>query len=80
MIQKLRDIWEDIKLTWVEWHAVVIGLGDGLAFTKTDWSRIREYCPNDKFIEGELHYYKISVGIGRLIWGILIASVLVNLV
>jgi len=49
-----------------EGHAFLIGLGDGMAFTKTDWETIDEYSlPKD--IKGELHYYKIGLAIGRFV-------------
>jgi len=48
-----------------EGHAFLIGLGDGVAFTKTDWKTIELYSlPDD--IKGELHYYKIGLFVGRI--------------
>lgn len=64
--QLLSGAWEGLKLTWAEWHAIIIGWGDGVAFTETDWVKISILCPNDKGIEGELHYYKFGLGLGRL--------------
>lgn len=55
-----------------EWHSFVIGWGDGVAFTRTDWWAIRE-------IEGEPHYYKFGVGVGRITFFVVLA-VLVRLV
>ena len=43
--------------TDAEWHAFVIGWGDGVTFRRTDLSRIRE-------IEGEVHYYKFGLALG----------------
>jgi len=49
-----------------EGHAFLIGLGDGVAFSKTDWGTIELYSlPKD--IKGELHYYKIGLVVGRLL-------------
>ena len=44
-----------------EWHAEVIGFGDGFAFTETTVSESED-------LKGELHYYKVSVFFGRLIF------------
>ena len=49
-----------------EGHAFLIGLGDGVAFTRTDWGTIAE-CSLPKEIKGELHYYKAGLLFGRLI-------------
>lgn len=76
MIQKLLDIWEDIKPTWTEIHAFIIGWGDGAAFTWTDWDMIHMFY--DDGLEGELHYYKFGIGLGRLTWALIIASLLIR--
>ena len=44
--------------TPAEWHAFVIGWGDGVAFTKTEWQKLEE-------IKGEGHYYKFGLALGR---------------
>lgn len=48
-----------------EGHAFLIGLGDGVAFTKTDWNMIGDWSKPDD-IKGELHYYKIGLFVGRV--------------
>jgi len=49
-----------------EGHAFLIGFGDGVAFTKTDWETIDKYSlPKD--IKGELHYYKAGLALGRFL-------------
>lgn len=48
-----------------EWHAFVIGWGDGISFHRTNWQMIKHLCPFDKKIEGELHYYKAGLALGR---------------
>lgn len=59
--------------TDAEWHAFVIGWGDGVAFTKTDCQQIAE-------IKNDVHYYKFGVSVGRfaivtaIILGILIVA------
>lgn len=44
--------------TCEEWHAFVIGFGDGVAFTRTVTWEMAE-------IGGEPHYYKWGVAMGR---------------
>ena len=41
-----------------EWHAFVIGWGDGVAFTTTEWQKVEE-------IKGEGQYYKFGLALGR---------------
>ena len=50
---KFKEFLSDYK----EWHALVIGWGDGVSFRRTGWSRVRE-------IEGEVHYYKAGLALG----------------
>jgi len=71
--QLLSDAWEWLKLTWAEWHSIVIGWGDGVAFTKTHWEDIE-----DEEMRGELHYYKFGTALGRLTWALIIASLLIR--
>ena len=73
MIQKLSSAWEGLKLTWAEWHSIVIGWGDGVAFTKTDWNDIE-----DEEMQGELHYYKFGLALGRLTWALIIVKLLIR--
>ena len=47
-----------------EGHAFLIGFGDGVAFKTTDWKTVSLYS-EPRQIEGELHYYKIGLAIGR---------------
>ena len=76
MIQKLLDILKDLIPSWTEWHAIVIGWGDGVAFTHVAWEAIcRIY---GKEMEQELHYYKVGIGLGRLTWALIIASLLIR--
>lgn len=49
-----------------EGHAFLIGLGDGVAFTKTNWETIGLYS-HPKEIKVELHYYKVGLALGRLL-------------
>jgi len=49
-----------------EGHAFLIGLGDGVAFTKTDWGTIDQYSHPEQ-IKTELHYYKVGMMVGRLL-------------
>lgn len=74
----LKDAWEGLKLTWEEWHAIVIGWGDGVAFTKTDWKTISQIYGRE--MEKELHYHKFGLALGRLTWALIIASLLIRLV
>jgi len=48
-----------------EGHAFLIGLGDGVAFTKTDWNMIGDWSKPEA-IKGELHYYKAGLLVGRI--------------
>ena len=57
--------WSNFLDTYQEWHALIIGWADGVSFTKTDWSKIAHSCPHDAGIEGEYHYYKVGVALGR---------------
>ena len=72
----LSNIWEGLKLTWAEWHATVIGFGDGVAFTTTNWPMLSLFYEDG--IEGELHYYKFGLALGRLTWVLIIASLLIR--
>ena len=65
----LSNAWEGLKLTWDEWHTIVIGWGDGVAFTKTAVVNL---------IIGELHYYKFGLALGRLTWALIIGSLLIR--
>ena len=47
-----------------EWHAFVIGFGDGVAFTKTDWGTVFIFYKGEG-MEKELHYYKFGLALGR---------------
>lgn len=49
-----------------EWHAVVIGFGDGVVFTKLmEWQTME--------IRREPHYYKAGLGLGRLVFFFVVA-------
>lgn len=72
----ILDILKDLWPNWTEWHAIVIGWGDGVAFTKTDWDKIHKFY--DDGLEGELHYYKFGIGLGRLTWALIIALLLIR--
>ena len=76
MTRNILDILKDLWLTWTEWHAIVIGWGDGVAFTMTDWEMIPKLY--DDRLEGELHYYKFGIGLGRLTWALIVASLLIR--
>jgi len=52
-----------------EWHSLVIGLGDGCAFTDTTIAESED-------LKGELHYYKAGVFFGRLAFVITIACLI----
>jgi len=81
MIRRLlSDAWEGLKLTWGEWHMIVCGLGDGLALKVGEKIPPIQETPDDyketdfyAILAREAWYYKISMGIGRFIWGVLIA-------
>ena len=75
---KLLDILKDLMPTWTEWHAIVIGWGDGVSFTYTDWDLINLLYDEEEKMKQELHYYKFGVGLGRLTWALIIASLLIR--
>ena len=56
--------WEGLKLTPEEWHAIVIGWGDGVNFTRTDWNEIAHIY--GKEMKQEYHYYQFGRGVGLL--------------
>ena len=72
------DVLEGLKLTWAEWHAIVLGWGDGVAFTHTEWHLMSVFYGEGEKMEGELHYYKFGLGLGRLTWALIIASLLIR--
>lgn len=66
-----KSIVPGLLLTWAEWHCIVMGLGDGLAFNKSDMpSGLYDYPLDDyrSILIKEAWYYKISMGVGRLLW------------
>jgi len=66
----LKSAWEGLLLTWAEWHMIVIGWGDGVSFTKTDFKIL------DEEMQGEVHYYKFGSALGRLTLVLVIALLL----
>ena len=52
-----------------EWHAFVIGVGDGFAFTGTTVADAED-------LKGEMHYYKAGVFFGRLAFLIMIGCLI----
>lgn len=51
--------WRTFLSNHHEWHALVIGVGDGISFqTVQTWQH--------SVLIHELHYYKFGVGVGRL--------------
>lgn len=65
-----------MKFNWDEWHAWVIGWGDGVAFLSTDWEEVMAwYGPN---MGEEIHYYKFGLAMGRLTWALIIGSLLLR--
>ena len=61
----LKD-WRTFLSDHHEWHALVIGVGDGISFqTVQTWQH--------SVLLKELHYYKTGVGVGRLGLIILVA-------
>lgn len=75
-MRNIIDIIKDLMMTWTEWHALVIGFGDGVSFTHTNWDDIPLLY--DDGLEGELHYYKFGSALGRLTWALIIASLLIR--
>ena len=71
MQRLLGNAWEGLKLTWDEWHMIVCGWGDGVALTQTAIANL---------IEGELHYYKFGLGLGRLTWALIIGLLLIRFI
>ena len=53
MQRLLGNAWEGLKLTWPEWHSIVIGWGDGVAFTKTDWLLVGVFYGEEEKMEQE---------------------------
>lgn len=79
MLELLKDIWECIKLTWDEWHMMVSGWGDGAALNRGERiPTIQETTGFYSILAREAWYYKFGLGLGRLIWGIIGAIVLVG--
>lgn len=74
----LLDTLKDLMPTWAEWHAIVIGWGDGVAFTYTDWDLINLLYDEEEKMEQELHYYKAGLAFGRLTLVLIIASLLIR--
>jgi len=63
---KLPD-WLNLKEflnTHQEWHALVIGWGDGVSFRKTDWYMLNVYYGTKEKMRQELHYYKFGLALG----------------
>lgn len=85
--QKLRHkIDEGMEFTWNEWHAMISGWGDGVSFNKSERipniNEIPENPRDDDFhaiIAMEAWYYKTGVALGRLTWGLIIASVILKI-
>lgn len=75
---KLLDILKDLMPTWTEWHAIVIGWGDGVAFTKVEWHLMDVFYEEKEKMEQEFHYYQFGIGLGRLTWALIIASLLIR--
>lgn len=72
--------------TWNEWHAMVSGWGDGVAFNKSEkipnLKEIPDKPRDDDFyaiIAMEAWYYKVGMALGRLTWALIIASLLIGL-
>ena len=87
MIQRLLSIWEGLKLTWDEVHMIISGLGDGFALRKgeeipklSDVKEKHDPCDFYAILAKEAWYYKISVGLGRLTWALIIASLLIRFI
>lgn len=59
--------WKQFFSEHQEWHAWVIGLGDGMAFRSTNWEQLNVYYGDAEKMRQELHYYKFGLGIGMLI-------------
>ena len=78
MRRLFNNILEGLELTWAEWHAIVIGWGDGVAFTMTDWHLMDVFYNEKEGMEQELHYYKFGLALGRLTWALIIASLLIR--
>jgi len=58
--------WSNFLDTHQEWHALVIGLADGITFQRTNWFDIDKlYGPAEKMMQ-EFHYYKGGLILGRL--------------
>ena len=74
----LKNAWEGLKLTWAEWHSIVIGWGDGVAFHKTEWHRMDVYYPESEKMEQEYHYYQFGLALGRLTLVLIGASLLIR--
>ena len=73
----MSDTWGGLKLTWDEWHMIVCGYGDGVAFTTTDIDTLTFVYGKD--IRKELHYYKFGLALGRLTWALIICSLIIRL-
>lgn len=77
ILKLLKNAWEGLKLTWDEWHMIVCGWGDGIAFTRTSIEELIEAYGKD--IVKEKHYYKFGLGLGLLTWALIISLVLIRL-
>jgi len=49
-----------------EWHALIIGWGDGVSCRRTDWQKINRIYGSEEKMKREFHYYKAGLGIGVL--------------
>lgn len=56
--------WKEFFSTHQEWHAWVIGWGDGASFRSTDWTMLNTYYGDTEKMRQELHYYKAGLPIG----------------
>lgn len=52
--------------THQEWHAILIGWGDGISCRRTDWQEIHRIYGDKEKMRRELHYYKVGLGVGVL--------------
>ena len=52
--------------------------GDGVAFTKVDWHLMDVFYEEKEKMEQEFHYYQFGIGLGRLTWALIIASLLIR--
>lgn len=83
---KLLDILKDLWPSWNEWHMIVSGWGDGTALKRGERiPTVQETEDNHKdtdfysILAREAWYYKFGLGIGRLTWALIIASLLIRL-